>query len=362
MSDGMTDGTTGRRKFVAGMGAAVVAGCTKPPPDRDKVASAASSSEKAAASGPADSNTITATGTMPRRRLGRTNEQVSMLGIGGYHLGLPKVEEADAIRIVHAAADHGVTFFDNSWDYNEGKSEERLGKALTGGLRQKIFLMTKLDGRTKDAVTSQLETSLKRLQTDHLDLVQIHEVIRFTDAERVFAPGGAIEGLLAARKAGKVRFIGFTGHKDPDIHLAMINTAKAHGFTFDTVQMPLNVMDVHYKSFEKNVLPVAQSLDMGILGMKTLGDGVILKSKTATPTECIQYAMNLPTSVVISGCDSLAVLDQALKAAYSFQPIPPDQVAALLARTAAAGSNGEYELFKTSAKHDSTASHPEWLG
>ncbi len=222
--------------------------------------------------------------------------------------------------------------------------------------------MTKLDGRTKDSVTSQLETSLKRLQTDHLDLVQIHEVIRFTDAERVFAPGGAIEGLLAAKQAGKVRFIGFTGHKDPDIHLAMLNAAKKAGFTFDTVQMPLNVMDAHYKSFATNVLPVAQSLDMGILGMKTLGDGTILKSKTATPTECIQYAMNLPTSVVICGCDSLPILDQALKAAYSFQPIPADKVAALLVRTASAGANGEFELFKTTAKHDSTASHPEWLG
>ena len=305
---------------------------------------------------------VTATGTMPRRRLGRTNEQVSMLGIGGYHLGLGKVEEADALRIVHAAADHGVTFFDNCWDYNEGKSEERLGKALAGGLRQKVFLMTKLDGRTKDSVTSQLETSLKRLQTDHLDLVQIHEVIRFTDAARVFAPGGAIEGLLAAKQAGKVRFIGFTGHKDPDIHLSMINAAKAHGFTFDTVQMPLNVMDPHYKSFETNVLPVAKALDMGILGMKTMGDGVFLKSKVATPTECIQYTMNLPTSVTICGCDSLAILDQALKAAYSFAPIPPAQVASLLARTASEGANGELELFKTTKKHDGTAEHPEWLG
>jgi aryl-alcohol dehydrogenase-like predicted oxidoreductase len=349
----------GRREIVGGLGAAVgaavIAGCTKSTQD-DKTASPVSAADAG------DKNGITASGTMPRRRLGRTNEQVSLLGIGGYHLGLGKVEEADAIRIVHAAADHGVTFFDNCWDYNEGKSEERLGKALAGGLRQKVFLMTKLDGRTKDSVTSQLETSLKRLQTDHLDLVQIHEVIRFTDAERVFAPGGAIEALLAAKQAGKVRYIGFTGHKDPDMHLAMIHAAKAHGFTFDTVQMPLNVMDVHYKSFATNVLPVAQALDMGILAMKTMGDGMFQKSKVATPTECIQYAMNLPTSVVICGCDSLPILDQALKAAYSFQPIPPDQVTALLARTASAGANGEYELFKTSAKHDGTAAHPEWLG
>jgi aryl-alcohol dehydrogenase-like predicted oxidoreductase len=350
----MKQSVSGRRAFVAGLGAtvggAVMSGCAKPAQD-DKAASATSAD-----------TALTATGTMPRRRLGRTNEQVSLLGIGGYHLGLGKVEEADALRIVHAAADHGVTFFDNSWDYNQGKSEERLGKALAGGLRQKVFLMTKLDGRTKDSVTSQLETSLKRLQTDHLDLVQIHEVIRFTDPERVFAPGGAIEGLLAAKQAGKVRFIGFTGHKDPDIHLAMLEAARKASFTFDTVQMPLNVMDAHYKSFAANVVPVAQSLDMGILGMKTLGDGTILKSKAATPTECIQYAMNLPTSVVICGCDSLPILDQALKAAYSFQPIPADKVASLLVRTASAGANGEFELFKTTAKHDSTASHPEWLG
>ena len=302
----------------------------------------------------------TTTQEMPTRILGKTGVRVSRIGLGGAHIG-KQSEEAESIRIVRTAIDRGVTFMDNSWDYNGGKSEERMGKALRDGYREKAFLMTKLDGRTKQAAAAQLDQSLKRLQTDRVDLVQVHEVIRPTDPARVFAPGGAIEALLDAKKAGKLRFIGFTGHKDPDIHLAMLKTADEHGFEFDTIQMPLNVMDAHYHSFEKKVLPVAAQKGMGILHMKPLGGGFILESKTASPLECLRYAMNLPTSVMITGCDSLGVLDQAIQAAISFKPMTDEEVAALLSRTAPAAAEGKYERFKTTQYFDSTAKNPQWL-
>jgi aryl-alcohol dehydrogenase-like predicted oxidoreductase len=282
------------------------------------------------------------------------------MGLGGAHIG-KQSDEAESIGIIRAAIDRGVTFLDNSWDYNDGKSEERMGKALRDGYRQKAFLMTKLDGRTKAAAAAQLEQSLKRLQTDMIDLVQVHEVIRFEDPDRVFGPGGAIEALTDAQKAGKLRFIGFTGHKDPDIHLKMLAVADAHGFAFDTIQMPLNVMDAHYKSFEKKVLPVAVQKGMGILHMKPLGGGFILESKVATAGECLRYAMNLPTSVMITGCDSMAILDQAIDAAIHFQPMSEAEVQALLDRTRELAQAGKYERFKSSDYFDSTAKHPHWL-
>jgi predicted aldo/keto reductase-like oxidoreductase len=254
-----------------------------------------------------------------------------------------------------------VTFLDNCWDYNDGKSEERMGKALKDGYRQKAFLMTKLDGRTKKAAADQLEQSLKRLGTDHIDLVQIHEVIRPTDPARCFAAGGCIEALLEAKKAGKLRFIGFTGHKDPDIHLAMLKAADEHQFSFDTVQMPLNVMDAHYRSFEKMVLPVLVQKGIGVLGMKSLGSGIILDSKAVTAVECLHYAMSLPTSVVITGCDSMGILDQAIAAALSWKPMEPAQVTALLDKTRDAAKDGRFERFKTSTQFDGTHKHPEWL-
>ncbi|MEA2693943.1 MAG: hypothetical protein QOJ16_3330 [Acidobacteriota bacterium] len=300
-------------------------------------------------------------GEIPRRTLGRTGEKVSMVGLGGAHIG-QQHDEKESIQIIRAAIDGGINFMDNSWDYNDGKSEERMGKALKDGYRQKVFLMTKVDGRTKKAAAAQLDESLKRLQTDHLDLLQFHEIIRMEDPDRIFLPGGALEAALEAKKAGKVRYIGFTGHKSPDIHLKMLQTAAAHDFTFDTVQMPLNVMDAHYESFEKKVLPVALQHDMGILGMKSMGDKIILKSKAVTPVECLHYAMNLPTSVVITGCDKMEILHQALDAARSFRPIPPEQVAALLAKTTQVAAKGEYELYKTSQHFDSTAKNPQWLG
>src|SRR5713101_168685 len=287
-------------------------------------------------------------GEVPRRTLGRTAEKVSAVGIGGYHLGKPELQEPESIRIIRTAIDNGINFLDNCWDYNEGQSEIRMGKALQDGYRQRAFLMTKIDGRDKKTAARQIEESLGRLQTDRIDLLQFHEIIRMDDSDRVFAAGGAMEAALEAKKAGKIRFIGFTGHKSPDIHLKMLNTAASHQFRFDAVQMPLNVMDAHYDSFEKKVLPLLVKNDIGVLGMKPMGDHIILESKTVTPIECLHYAMNLPTSAVITGCDSLPILQQALQAARSFQPLDPSEVAALLAKTAKASEAGEFELYKTS--------------
>jgi aryl-alcohol dehydrogenase-like predicted oxidoreductase len=296
------------------------------------------------------------------RVLGSTGERVSAIGLGGWHLGLPTVDEQLSIRIVRSAIDRGLNFMDNSWDYNGGTSEIRMGKALRDGYRDKVFLMTKIDGRSKREATRQLNESLRRLQTDRIDLVQHHEVIRFEDPHRIFDPDGANAALVEARTAGKIRYIGFTGHKDPRIHLHMLEVAKEHDFSFATVQMPLNVMDAHYRSFGKLVLPELVKQKIGVLGMKSMANGIILKSRTVTPVECLHYALNLPTSVVIAGCDSMEILEQALDAVRSFQPLSAAQVKAILAKTKTAATDGEFEPFKTSSIFDSTATHPEWLG
>ena len=296
----------------------------------------------------------------PYRPLGNTGEKVSVIGLGGSHLGRPTEELS--IRILRTAVDNGINFMDNCWDYYNGMCEERMGKALRDGYRDRVFLMTKIDGRNKKTAEQQLNESLQRLQTDHLDLLQIHEVGNTDDPERVFASGGAIEALIEAKKAGKTRFLGFTGHKNPDIHLKMLDAAAIHQFRFDTVQMPLNVMDPHFESFEKNVLPVLLKQNIGVLGMKSMGYGRILDSKTVTPIECLHYAMNLPTSVVITGCDSLPILQQALNAARNFRPMSEAQVSALLARTADAAKDGQYEHYKTSHSFDGTHYNPRWLG
>jgi len=298
---------------------------------------------------------------IPYRTLGRTGERVSVIGLGGYHLGKQSDPE-DSIRIIRSGIDEGINFLDNCWDYNGGESEIRMGKALLGGYRQKAFLMTKIDGRTKTAAAAQLDESLRRLQTDRIDLLQFHEVIRDSDPDRVFAEGGGMEAVLEAKKSGKVRFIGFTGHKSPDIHLKMLATASKHGFKFDAVQMPLNVMDAHFNSFEKKVLPVLTEDGIAVLGMKSMGDHVILESKAVTPIECLHYSMNLPTSVVITGCDSMPILQQALQAARSFKPLGHSQVAALLAKTSKPGEAGQFELYKTSHQFDGTYANPQWLG
>jgi predicted aldo/keto reductase-like oxidoreductase len=296
------------------------------------------------------------------RSLGKTGERVSPIGLGGWHLGLAHVDEQLGFRIVRSAIDRGVTFMDNSWDYNEGASEIRMGRALRDGYRDRAFLMTKIDGRSKREATRQLEESLRRLQTDRIDLVQHHEVIRFDDPHRIFHAEGANAALFEARKAGKVRYLGFTGHKDPRIHLHMLEVAKENGFSFDTVQMPLNVMDAHYRSFEKLVLPELVKQNIGVLGMKSMGNGIILKSGTVTAVECLHYALSLPTSVVITGCDSMEVLDQALDAVRTFRPLSVPQREALLSKTRAAAARGEFEPFKTSSIFDSTAKRPDWLG
>jgi predicted aldo/keto reductase-like oxidoreductase len=299
--------------------------------------------------------------SLPYRTLGRSGERVSIVGLGGYHIGHPEDEQL-SIRIIRTALDNGMNFLDNCWDYNGGQSEIRMGKALRDGYRQKAFLMTKIDGQTKQSATQQLEESLRRLQTDHVDLLQFHEVIRETDPARIMGAGGGMEAVLEAKKQGKVRYIGFTGHKSPDIHLKMLETAFAHQFTFDAVQMPLNVMDAHYNSFEKKVLPVLVKHGIGVLGMKPMGDAIILRSKAATPVECLHYAMNLPTSVVITGCESMSILQQALDAARSFKQMNQEEVTQLLAKTASPAAKGEYELYKTTHNFDGTFQNPQWLG
>ena len=299
---------------------------------------------------------------VPHRTLGRSGEKVSIIGLGGHHIGRPGVSEQEGIRIIRTALDNGVNFLDNCWDYNDGLSEERMGRALRDGYRQRAFLMTKIDGQTRKAATDQLNESLRRLQTDHIDLLQFHEVIRETDPERIFGAGGGMEAMLESKKHGKVRYIGFTGHKSPDIHYKMLQTGFAHNFTFDAVQMPLNVMDAHFNSFEKKVLPVLGEHGIGVLGMKPMADSIILQSKTATPVECLHYAMNLPTSVVITGCESIERLEQALEAARTFKPMTNNEGVALLAKTSSAASKGEFEQYKTTHNFDGTYENPQWLG
>jgi predicted aldo/keto reductase-like oxidoreductase len=296
------------------------------------------------------------------RVLGSTGQRVSAIGLGGWHLGLKQLDEQLSIRIVRTAIDRGINFLDNCWDYNDGASEIRMGKALRDGYRNKVFLMTKIDGRSKKEASRQLDESLRRLGVDCIDLVQHHEVLRYEDPHRIFHEEGANAALEEARQAGKLRYIGFTGHKDPRIHAYMLECAAQHGFRFDAVQMPLNVMDAHFHSFEKIVLPELITQNIGVLGMKSMANGTILKSNTVTAIECLHYALNLPTSVVITGIDSLEILDQACEALRTFRPLSGEEVDSMLTRTAKAAAGGVYEPFKTSSIYDGTAQHPEWLG
>jgi aryl-alcohol dehydrogenase-like predicted oxidoreductase len=307
---------------------------------------------------------LPAGGKMPMRSLGRTGVEVSLLGLGGYHLGMH--DEKTAVRLVHTAVDHGVTFMDNCWDYNDGNSHLWMGRALRDGYRQRVFLMTKIDGRTRKPAAEQIDQSLRALGVDVIDLMQIHEVIRKSDTDRSLGAGGALEALQAAKQAGKIRFIGFTGHKSPDLHLRMLAAATARGFRFDAVQMPLSVMDAHYESFEKVVLPVLLDKKIGVLGMKPLGSGVFLRSRpftegSVTPTEALHYAMNLSTSTVITGCDTTAILMQGIDAAYRWKPMGKTEIGRLLARTAPVAANGAFERYKTSQDFDGTARNPHWL-
>lgn len=296
------------------------------------------------------------------RVLGHTGEKVSAIGLGGWHLGLKHVDEALSFRIVRAAIDGGINFMDNCWDYNDGASEIRMGKALRDGYRRKVFLMTKIDGRSKKEAGRQLDESLRRMKVDCIDLVQHHEILRYEDPHRIFNDDGAHAALVQAKQAGKLRYIGFTGHKDPRIHLYMLEVARERGFSFDAVQMPLNVMDAHYRSFEKLVLPELVKDKIGVLAMKTMANGIILKSKTVRAIECLHYALTLPTSVVITGIDSMKILDQAFDAVRTFKPLTATQRKSLLAKTKEAAANGEFEPFKISSIFDGTALHTEWLG
>jgi aryl-alcohol dehydrogenase-like predicted oxidoreductase len=296
------------------------------------------------------------------RTLGSTGEKVSAIGVGGWHLALKNVDKQLAISIVRSAVDRGINFLDNCWDYNDGESEKRMGQALRDGYRERAFVMTKIDGRSKKEAAKQLDESLRRMHVEYIDLVQHHEIIRFEDPHRIFHAEGANAALVEARAAGKIRYIGFTGHKDPHIHLHMLEVAKGNGFKFDTVQMPLNVMDAHYRSFEKLVVPELVQQQIGVLGMKSMANGILLKSNTVTPIECLHYALSLPTSVVITGIDSMQILDQAFEAVESFHPLSDDEREALLAKTRDASANGQFEPFKTSSIFDGTAENPEWLG
>ena len=300
-------------------------------------------------------------GGMIYRTLGKTGERVSAIGLGGFHIGMQS-DPQESIRIVRFAIDHGITFMDNCWDYNGGESEKRMGQALRDGYRQKVFLMTKFDGRTRQATAQQIDDSLSRLETDHIDLIQYHENIRMEDPDRFFAPGGALEAVMAAKQAGKVRYIGFTGHKDPVVHLRMLDEAQQHHFHFDSCQMPLNVMDAHFRSFGHQVMPRLVAEGIGVLGMKPMGDGNVLRAGVVTPIECLHYALNLPTSVVINGCESVDRVNQALEAVRTFKPMSAAQVLALLAKTRDAAMTGRYEPFKTTSQFDGTAQNPKWLG
>jgi aryl-alcohol dehydrogenase-like predicted oxidoreductase len=296
------------------------------------------------------------------RTLGRTGERISAIGIGGFHIG-STADPNEGIRIIRAGLDRGINFLDNCWDYHDGESELRMGRALRDGYRQKAFLMTKFDGRTRKSTAKQIDESLKRLETDHIDLMQYHENIRMEDPDRFFAEDGPLEALMEAKKAGKIRYIGFTGHKDPVVHLRMLEVAAAHKFHFDSCQMPLNVMDAHFRSFTHQVVPKLVEQGIAVLGMKPLAEGNVFTSGSGvTAIECLHYAMSLPTSVVITGCETMERLEQAIHAAETFQPMSPQQMEALLAKTKTAAMTGKFEPFKTTTIFDGTAQNPQWMG
>ena len=294
------------------------------------------------------------------RNLGSTKERVSAIGLGGYHIGVP--QEDEGIRIIRTALDGGLNFLDNSWDYHAGGSEICMGKALRDGYRKKAFLMTKYNGRTRASAAQQIDDSLKRLQTDHIDLIQFHENIRMTDAGKYFGPGGAHEAVMAARQAGKVRYIGFTGHKDPTIHLHMLDMAAKNAFHFDTCQMPLNVLDYHFRSFAHQVVPRLVAEKTAVLAMKPLASGLIFQLSNIDAVACLHYSLNLPTSVVMNGCDSLQRLRQAFDAMKTFKPMSAAEVEALTAKTRDAALSGKIERFKTSEDFDGTSHNPSSMG
>lgn len=298
-----------------------------------------------------------ASGTIPRRTLGKTGEEVSILCLGGAHIG-NKPTAAEATRIVHAAIDAGMDFMDNAWEYNDGESERRMGEALAQeGYRDRAFLMTKncAHDRLADHSMVKLEESLRRLKTDHLDLWQVHEVVWPDDPDRIFAPGGAAEAMLKAKEQGKVRYIGFTGHKSTAIFKRMLD----RGFPWDTLQMPINALDPHYESFQKEILPIAQAQGMGVIGMKSLAGGHLLEGTDLSPQEAIGYALSVPVSTLCVGVDSMEVLEQNLAIGRDFAPLSADAQAAILARTAPPAADGRFEPFKTSFDYEGEEARKE---
>jgi len=293
--------------------------------------------------------TPTPGGEIPKRRFGRHDELVSALALGGYHLG-SLGNQREAIKVVHAAIDAGITFMDNAWEYHEGESEEILGKALVGR-RDQVFLMTKVctHGRDKAVAMRQLKQSLRRLKTDRLDLWQVHECVYPNDPALHFMPGGVIEALVEAKEQGLVRYVGFTGHKLPELLMEMLS----HAFPFDSVQMPLNCFDASFRSFEQTVLPEANRLGLAVLGMKSMGgEGDAVRKRVTTPEEALRYAMSLPVTTTVSGIDSMRVLRQNVRIASSFTPMSSDEMSALRARVAEFAADGRYELYKSTAKHE----------
>lgn len=292
---------------------------------------------------------MNASSQIPRRILGSTGEEVSILGLGGFHIGLETQTEDEITKLIRTAVDNGINFLDNNWGYNNGRSEERMGKALLDGYRDKVFLMTKVDARDKAGALAQLDESLRRLKTDHVDLWQIHEIVYEIDPDLVSAPGGAIEALDEAKRMGKTRFVGFTGHKSPELHERMLGL-----YDFDTVQMPLNVMDAHFMSFVRNIVPKCIERKIGIIGMKPFGDHHILQSGVVTPEEALGYSLSLPASVVVTGIDRMEILEQDLRIAKGFEGFSQEKIAEILAKTAPIeiSGDGRYELYKTSMEFD----------
>jgi predicted aldo/keto reductase-like oxidoreductase len=288
-------------------------------------------------------------GAVPTRPLGRAGVEVSILGLGGYHLGLTKTA-SEATRIIHEAIEAGVTFLDNAWEYHDGVSEERMGRAIEGR-RERVFLMTKVctHGRDRQTAMRQLEQSLRRLKTDYLDLWQVHEVVYHNDPERHFARGGVIEALEQAKREGKVRFVGFTGHKDPSIHLRMLD----RGFPFDACQLPLNCFDATFRSFELEVLPELNRLGIAPIGMKSFGgEAAMIRKRAVGAAEALRYAMSLPVATTVSGIDSLRVWRQNLRLAQGFKPMTAREMENLRRRCREHAGDGRFELYKTSAKHE----------
>ncbi len=290
------------------------------------------------------------------RTLGSTGERVSALALGGYHLGLPR-ESRESQRMIHAAVEAGLTFMDNSWDYHEGESERVMGEALRGSYRDRVFLMSKIDGQTRKAAIAQMDQSLKRLRTDHLDLLLLNEIIRPEDPDVVFGPDGAMEALVEARKAGKIRYIGFAGHKDPAIHLRMLDM----GFPFDAVAMPLNLLDAQFRSFEQQVLPVLVERGIGAIGMRPLADGKLLETGRIKALDALRYAMSLPVTSVIVGCPSMREVELAAHLLEAFEPMEPDEAEFFRRKVAEFASDGRFEAYKTTPTHDGTVRNPGWL-